>query len=190
MQVSGAINTGHIMLEIVSFSNPYPYQKVFIKSFLTDYFEKAGRQDIIKEFSMQDFEINALSKSRAAKEKIVSLIRHSLAADYISELKAKIRHFYDLHFLWNAPESRDYLQSEELSREFNDLLSSDKARFKEPNGWSEKTLTESPLISAFDGVWEELSETYSKEMPELAYQSIPSPEFVATSFKELSKFIV
>ena len=182
----GAINPGQILLEIVSFANPYPYQKVFIKSFLTEYLENRGRNDIIEAYGMQGFEIQVLAKSRTATEKLVSLIRHSLSADYTSELKAKIRHFYDLHFLWNDPESRAYLESAEFKTDFKALISSDQARFKEPEGWCDKKVSDSPLVSSFDKVWSELQETYSKELPELAYQTIPSPESVAESFKELS----
>lgn len=185
-EIIGAVNPGQILLEIVSFANPYPYQKVFIKSFLTEYLENVGRNDIIEAYGMQGFEIQVLAKSRTATEKLVSLIRHSLSADYISELKAKIRHFYDLHFLWNDPESRAYLESAEFKTDFKELLSSDQARFKDPDGWCDKKVSDSPLISSFDIVWSELQETYSKELPELAYQAIPSPENVAESFKELS----
>lgn len=181
-----AINPGQVLLEIVSFANPYPYQKVFIKSFLTEYLENMGRNDIIESYGMQGFEIQVLAKSRTATEKLISLIRHSLSADYISELKAKIRHFYDLYFLWNDPESRAYLESTEFKTDFKALLSSDQAQFKEPEGWCDKKVSDSPLISSFDIVWSELKETYSKELPELAYQAIPSPESVAKSFKELS----
>lgn len=85
----GAISPGQILLEIVSFANPYPFEKVFIKSFLTEYLESTGRNDIIDEFVMQGFEINVLAKSRTATEKMVSLIRHSLAYDYISEFKSQ-----------------------------------------------------------------------------------------------------
>lgn len=186
----GAINPGQIQLEIVSFANPYPYQKVFIKSFLTEYLEKAGRFDIIGKYGMQGFEINVLAKSRTATEKLVSLVRHSLANDYLPELKAKIRHFYDLHFLWNDPESRAYLISYEFKAEFSDLLKSDQARFKEPEGWTEKTLMDSPLVRSFDSVWDDLKITYSKELPELAYQSIPFPETVAESVKELLTLLI
>lgn len=189
-EIIGAVNPGQILLEIVSFANPYPYQKVFIKSFLTEYLENVGRNDIIEAYGMQGFEIQVLAKSRTATEKLVSLIRHSLSADYISELKAKIRHFYDLHFLWNDPESRAYLESAEFKTDFKALISSDQARFNEPEGWCDKKVSDSPLISSFDIVWSELQETYSKELPELAYQAVPSPESVAESFKELSALLI
>jgi len=183
--IAGAINSGQILLEIVSFANPYPYQKVFIKSFLTEYLEQVEKNDIINQFGMHGFEIQVLAKSRTATEKIVSLIRHSLATDFISELKARIRHFYDLYFLWNDPESNAYLQSDDFKKDFNALFLSDQARFKEPEGWCNKTIVNSPLVSSFDKVWSMLQETYSKELPELAYQSVPSAESVADSFREL-----
>ena len=189
-EIIGTVNPGQILLEIVSFANPYPYQKVFIKSFLTEYLENVGRNDIIEAYGMQGFEIQVLAKSRTATEKLVSLIRHSLSADYISELKAKIRHFYDLYFLWNDSESRAYLESAEFKTDFKESLSSDQARFKDPEGWCDKKVSDSPLISSFDIVWSELQETYSKELPELAYQAIPSPESVAKSFKELSALLI
>lgn len=187
--VVGAINPGQILIEIVSFANPYPFGKQTIKCFLTEYLEKAGREDLIEEYGMQSFEINVLAKSRTATEKLVSLIRHSLATDYMSELKAKIRHFYDLHFLWNDPENKAYLQSDEFRKDFQSLLESDQARFKEPEGWCDKTVADSPLLSSFDNVWEELSKLYSKELPELAYQAIPSSDKIAESFKELAELI-
>ena len=180
-----AINPGQIQLEVVSFANPYPYRKVFIKSFITEYLEKTGRTDIIEQYGLQGFEINVLAKSRTTTEKLVSLVRHSLADDYVPELKAKIRHFYDLHFLWNDPESRAYLTCDEFRSEFFDLLKSDQVRFKEPVGWRGKTLKDSPLVRCFDEVWSRLEGMYSKELPELAYQAIPSPETVAQSIKEL-----
>lgn len=95
---------------------------------------------------MQGFEINVLTKNRTATEKLDSLIRHSLASDYISELKAKIRHFYDLYFLWSDPDSHSYLQSEQFHNESHTLLFSDQTRFKEPEGWCDKTVADSHLI--------------------------------------------
>ena len=105
-------------------------------------------------------------------------------------LKAKIRHFYDLHYLWKDTESKAFLLSKEFKKEFYALLASDQARFKEPEGWREKSISDSPLISNFDNVWKELSETYSRELPELVYKAIPSLEDVSSSFKEVVKLLI
>ena len=188
--VSSAISAGQILLEIVSFANPYPYQKLHIRSFLTEYLEKIGRDDIISQYGMEGFDVNVLALSRTATEKLVSLIRHSLADDYILELKSKIRHFYDLHYLYNELQCRAYLQSPKFKEDFNRLLGSDRERFKEPSGWNDRDLQESPLIKSFDELWEELSATYAKELPELAYQAIPEAEQIATSIKSILKMII
>lgn len=52
----------------------------------------------------------------------------------------------NLHYLWNDPESRAYLQSDEFKKDFLALLSSDQARFKEPEGWCDKS---GPSVPSF-----------------------------------------
>ena len=185
-----SVNSGQILLEVVSFANPYPYHKVFIKSFITEYLEKSGRIDVIEKFNLGAFEINVLDKTRTATEKIVSLVRHSLADDYITQLKSKIRHFYDLYFLWKDIDCRNYLTSGDFKFDFNALLEHDQQSFKEPIGWSNKTMKDSPLVKDINAVWSELQSTYVKEMPELAYKEVPNEkeifETTSTIFKLLS----
>ncbi len=182
-----AVTPGQILLEIVSFANPCPFHKMAIKSFVAQYLEKTGREDLIERFDLGAFTINILDKRRTAAEKIVSLMRFSLADDYITELKAKIRHFYDLHFLWGDNEIREYLNSPQFKTEFSSLISGDQSRFHEPVGWQGKQIQESPLLNDFDLIWDDLKETYVKELPDLAYRQIPPPEEIAESFSQIIK---
>ncbi len=145
-----------------------------------------GGTSLSKAYGLEAFEINVLDPERTATEKIVSLLRYSLADDYISELRAKIRHFYDLHFLWHDETIRVFLQSDNFRTEFKTLIESDQARFNEPLGWQSKSFTESPLLTSFDGIWEQLKNTYIRELPDLAYQNIPSEQEIKQSFIELS----
>ena len=184
-----SVNSGQILLEVVSFANPYPYHKVLIKSFITEYLEKSGRVDVIEKFNLDAFEINVLDKTRTATEKIVSLVRHSLADDYITQLKAKIRHFYDLYFLWNDIECRNYLTSGEFKLDFKALLEHDQQSFKEPIGWSNKTMKDSPLVKDINAVWSELQSTYVKEMPELAYQEVPNEKEIFETTSTILKLL-
>lgn len=184
-----SINSGQILLEVVSFANPYPYHKVLIKSFITECLEKSGRVDIIEKFNLGAFEINVLDKSRTATEKIVSLVRHSLADDYKTQLKAKIRHFYDLYFLWRNAECKNYLTSNNFKLEFNALFEHDQKSFKEPLGWSNKTLKDSPLVRDINAVWSDIKDTYIKEMPELAYKEVPSENDVLETISEIIKLL-
>ena len=65
----------------------------------------------MEEYGLEAFEVNVLDMKRTSTEKMVSLLRHSLADDYIPELRATIRHFYDLHFLWQDKSCNEYLYS-------------------------------------------------------------------------------
>lgn len=121
----GAIKAGQLLVEINSFANPYPFQKCKLQSFLTEFLQKTGNENLIEEYDMQPFEVNVLDKRRTLTEKLVSLLRCSLADNYMPELTAKIRHFYDLHFLLNDAETQKYLKSNVYTKELPDLAYKD-----------------------------------------------------------------
>ncbi len=185
----GAIKAGQLLVEINSFANPYPFKKIKLKSFLTEFLQKTGNEDIIEEYDMQPFEINVLDKRRTLTEKLVSLLRCSLADNYMPELTAKIRHFYDLHFLLNAPETHDYLKSETFKSDFNKLFAQDQQRFCKPEGWQNKGIMDSPIINNLHNVWTALSNVYAKELPTLAYKEIPTIEDIENSMKQLISYL-
>ena len=64
----------------------------------------------------------------------------------------KIRHFYDLHYLMNDADCAAFVKSDDFKKEFNELLAHDKELFDEPEGWREKTIAESTLITHFDNI--------------------------------------
>ena len=178
---SGAVKPGQIQLEIVSFANPYPFHPARIGCLLRDYLLKEKREDLIQEYGLDVFEVNVLDLRRTATEKLVSLFRNSLADDYLSELRAKIRHFYDLHFLWHDTDCMKYFKSPSFREDFYSLFSEDQARFKEPIGWQNRVLSDSPLLNDFATVWDYLKPIYESELPELAYSEVPTPEDVYES---------
>ena len=185
----GSIKPGLIQLEIVSFSNPYPFLGKKIGSLLRDYLIKVNQEDIIEEYGLEPFEVNVLDIKRTATEKVVSLIRRSLADDYPSELRAKIRHFYDLHFIWQDAGCQEYLHSQSFREDFDHLFSEDQARFAEPVGWQNRRLSESPLLTNFSAVWEDLKSVYESELPDLAFQEVPKSDAVFSTVSSLFKLL-
>lgn len=179
----GAVRAGIIQLEVVSFANPYPYEKMRIGSLVRDFLLKLGREDMVEQYGLGDFELNVLDVRRTATEKLVSLMRQSLGDDYMGGLRSKIRHFYDLHYLWGDETCRDYLMSEGFSRDFGRLLAEDQARFKEPEGWQKKRIGDSPLLADFDDLWKKLAKVYEAELPGLAYRPVPDAKQVAKSME-------
>lgn len=181
---------GQILLEINSFANPFPYQQKTIKSFAYDYLIAYGHKDIIKEFELEPFEVNVLDKRTTMTEKLVSLIRFSLADNPVQQLEAKIRHFYDLHYLYEDKECKEYLGGDEFVKNFLSLYNHDRELFDKPNGWNEKNLMDSPLFNDFHNLWEKLSNRYYRELPPLSYSlSIPTPDKIESSLIEMLAYI-
>ena len=185
----GAIKAGQLLVEINSFANPYPFQKCKLESFLTEFLQKTGNENLIKDFDMQPFDVNVLDRRRTLTEKLVSLLRCSLADNYMPELTAKIRHFYDLHFLLNDIETQDYLKSDAFKSDFSNLFAQDQQRFDKPEGWQNKSIMDSPIINDLHNVWAALSNVYAKELPDLAYKEIPTIESVENSMEQLVSYL-
>lgn len=185
----GAIKAGQLLVEINSFANPYPFQKCKLQSFLTEFLQKTDNGRLIEEYDMQPFEVNVLDRRRTLTEKLVSLLRCSLADNYILELTAKIRHFYDLHFLLNDDETRIYLESDAFKSDFTNLFAQDQQRFDKPEGWQNKDIIDSPIINNLHNIWSTLSNVYSRELPDLAYKEIPTIESIENSMKQLFSYL-
>lgn len=185
----GAIKAGQLLVEINSFANPYPFQRCKLQSFLTEFLQKTGNEQLIKEYDMQPFEVNVLDRRRTLTEKLVSLLRCLLADNYMPELTAKIRHFYDLHFLLNDEEIQSYLKSDAFKSDFANLFTQDQQRFDKPEGWQNKDIMDSPIIMDLHSVWSTLCKVYSRELPNLAYKEIPTIESIEDSMWLLLSYL-
>lgn len=185
----GAIKAGQLLVEINSFANPYPFQRCKLQSFLTEFLQKTGNEQLIKEYDMQPFEVNVLDRRRTLTEKLVSLLRCSLADNYMPELTAKIRHFYDLHFLLNDEEIQSYLKSDAFKSDFANLFTQDQQRFDKPEGWQNKDIMDSPIIMDLHSVWSTLCKVYLRELPNLAYKEIPTIESIEDSMGLLLSYL-
>lgn len=181
----GAIKAGQLLVEINSFANPYPSERRTLQSFLTDFFVLTNNQALIDEYDMHPFTVPVLDKRRTLTEKLVSIIRCSLASNPIPELTAKIRHFYDLHYLLQDEECKAYLESNSFKEDFYSLFEHDQKSFDNPEGWQNKTWNQSPLITDFHPVWKSLKNVYLKELPDLAYQKIASADEIEVSILEI-----
>jgi predicted nucleotidyltransferase component of viral defense system len=178
-----------LIVEINSFANPFPYQRLTIKSFVFDFLMQTGNEKYIKKYDLQSFEVNVLSKEQTLLEKTVSLIRFSFEENAVESISKKIRHFYDLYFLMNNPECAGFLASDSFKKQFDAILQHDKEMFEEPTDWQTKSITESPLLNNFSTIWEQIKAKYQTELSALAYRAIPNEESVVKRFIELTNRI-
>jgi predicted nucleotidyltransferase component of viral defense system len=178
-----------LIVEINSFTNPFPFHTLNIKSTLFDFLTQTRNDKFVEQYDLQPFKINVLNKEQTMLEKIVSLIRFSFDQNASESLSNKIRHFYDLYFLMKDAECSAFIKSDKFKEQFNQILNHDKELFDEPKGWQTKSISESLLISDFDNIWKQLKDIYKKELSALAYTPIPDEMIVAESFKKLIKLI-
>ena len=90
-----------LIVEINSFSNPFPYKRLTIHSLVFDFLIQNKFEQYTQQYNLQPFELNILSKEQTLLEKMVALIRFSFQENTVESLAEKIRHFYDLYYLNN-----------------------------------------------------------------------------------------
>lgn len=181
---------GQLMVEINSFANPYPYVSRSIDSFIGIFLKEMGREDLILQHGLGEFSLNVLDAKRTLTEKLVSILRFSLSDNYRYDLPAKIRHFYDLHYLMQEADCVAYIRSQTFREDLAELLKHDREEFEKPYGWKEKSIASSILVSDFTSFWESvLMQAYNRELPNIAYKEVPAPETVAESFKKILTFL-
>lgn len=174
-----------LIVEVNSFANPFPFQRLTIKSFVFDFLIQTENEKYIDEYNLQSFEVNVLNKEQTLLEKMVSLIRFSFEENAVESISKKIRHFYDLYFLMKNPECAAFVASDLFKKQFDTILQHDREMFDEPKGWQNKLIAESPLVNDFSTIWKQLKVKYQTELSALAYRTIPNEEYVAKSFREL-----
>ena len=178
-----------LIVEINSFANPFPYQRLTIQSMVFDFLVQTSNEKYIEQYNLQSFEVNVLSKEQTLLEKLVSLIRFSFEENTVERISGKIRHFYDLYYLMKNPECIEFVASGSFKKQFDAILQHDREMFEEPMGWQSKSISESPLMMDFSTLWKELTEKYQTELSALAYRPIPDEKDVAKCFEELIKKI-
>ena len=157
--------------------------------FLAVVVQASGNGRLAAEYGLLPFEVNVLDKRRTLTEKLVSLLRCSLADLYVPQLAAKIRHFYDLHHLLRDGECCDYLYSAAFSDDFRSLFDHDRQSFDKPEGWLGRNIRQSPLMVDWPGVWNRLKDVYRNELPDLAYRPVPDASEIETSIRELMEVV-
>ena len=70
--------SNRIIVEISSFTNPFPYEEVLIEPLVTTFLKRRGLSDYVKKYQLNEFSLNVLSLKQTLCEKLVSLLRCSM----------------------------------------------------------------------------------------------------------------
>lgn len=171
-----------LIIEINSFANPFPYEKREITSLISTALALNNQNDLIKKYELLPFSINVLSKQQTMLEKLVSLFRFSFEENPVKGVSAKIRHFYDLHFLLLDRDCKIFIDSSDFSKQFSEIWQHDQSAFDDPAGWKGKIVSQSLLFNDLHAIWDSIKTTYNRELSNLAFKPIPKEEKVIDSF--------
>lgn len=177
----------HIQLEINAFTQPVPFEKKAIQSYIGQFLATKGFDEIIKQYGLGSFEVNVLTRERTVFEKLLSLVR--LSYEGTEKVRGKIRHFYDIHQLLNQTDLKGKILIEDNFKILEWVMQDDAANGIFAGDWLQKPLSESPLFKDFDSFWKEMESTYTSELGQLVWGELPKPALVVDSFKEIKSFL-
>ena len=101
--------TCRVKLEIGSSVRPDPFSKRSMKTYIQEYLEEKGMQDVVTEFDLQEVKVNTLDITRTFLDKVMSVKRHAICGT----LPRKVRHIYDVTVLLARSDIQDFLNDTE-----------------------------------------------------------------------------
>ena len=106
-------DSSQIKLETGSSVRPDPYTKRTLKTYIQEYLESQGMNDVVSEFDLKPVSINTLAIERTFLDKVMAVKRHACCGT----LYEKARHIYDVTMLLDTPEIQKFLSDKtELKR--------------------------------------------------------------------------
>lgn len=96
----------YLIVETSVFLRAYPSRKMAATSFIYDYLKQIDREDLIKQFSLESFELNVQGIERTFIDKIFAV------GDYYldNKITEHSRHLYDLYKLFDVVKINDSLK--------------------------------------------------------------------------------
>lgn len=162
-----------------------PYEQKNVQTFISEMMVRNGQENLIEEYELQQFPVNVLKPERTLCEKIMSLVRFSYSDDYISDLKSKIRHTYDLHQMLQQKEISEFFESDDFENMMNKVGQDDVASYKNDNDWLKYHPKDSPFFVKLDEIWKQLEPTYKTDFRNLVYGELPEAGAVKETLKKL-----
>ncbi len=98
-----------IKLEIGCSIKPDPYSKKTFKSYIQEYLESIGKDNLVKKYELEPVTLLVLNVERTFLDKVMSVKRHALCGTLIK----KVRHIYDVVRLYQLQEVKDFLENKE-----------------------------------------------------------------------------
>lgn len=178
-----------LLVEINSFATPYPYSEMSIQTMIADFLLQNNRKDAIESNQLESFTVNVLGLERTLTEKILSLVRAGYSENPISELEARVRHIYDLHFILTKADMREFISGKEFKTIIKAVLSDDESNSQFQGEWTKKPLNKSLFISDWESIWKRIQIVYGNQFRSLVFADLPSHTEIDNSIKLIIKAV-
>jgi hypothetical protein len=178
-----------IIIELNSFAQPHPYEPKEISTYIFD-FLALNAIEIVDEYELEPFEINVLDYRRTLCEKISAIARASHENDALnSSLKEKIRHFYDIYFLTQQEELKEFLNSHDFAEMMHLVRVDDRAQFS-ASDWSAIPLHDTKIFINVKETLAQLESFYKNDFKDLVYaQTLPEMQDIIVEIENISAIL-
>jgi len=175
-----------IILELNSFAHPHPFELKEISTYIFDFLSSVA-PSMIEQYSLEPFNVNVLNYKRTFCEKISAIARASHESDdEQTQLKEKIRHFYDIYFLMKEPEIEQFLNSSDFVDMMQKVRIDDQNQFNQ-NNWANISLYTTKIFTDTSTVLDQLNHFYTNDFKDLVYsQTLPQMNDIKTEIEALS----
>ena len=148
---------------------------------------ETGQEKMIKDYCLQPFTVQVLDTKRTICEKIMSLVRFSYSENPIEDLRAKVRHTYDLHQLLKNDKFSTFFNSEDFDVMLLRVAHDDVYSFRNNNDWLTNHPNQSLFFAELEKTWEQIKKEYSDTFKQLVYGDFPNEDMILESFKLIKK---
>lgn len=166
-----------IIVEASTFGHSIPNTSRLINSYIYDMMLANDQIELAEKYNLLPFEVNVLSPKRTICEKIIGLVKSCQADNPLDELKAKIRHCYDLHQVISMPEYKNFFNSDEFA-EILLKVGRDDIESCPENEWLFTHPKEAIIYKDATTIWESLKPTYIGPFANLVIGELPPPDGV------------
>jgi hypothetical protein len=174
-----------VVVEATWFGHHEPFTTKMVNSFIGEMMLSNGQEGIAEEYNLLPFEVKVLEPTRTICEKIMSLVRFSYTDDPIKDLRNKIRHTYDLHFLLKEERLSKYFDSEEFTKLFLKVANDDIESFKNNNVWLNNHPNKALIFENTEKYWKEMESTYKDSFRKITYGDFPEGEEILNSLNRI-----
>lgn len=179
----------YILVEVNSFTTPEPHQALQINSLIARYLSDTNKEDVIREYGLEDFTISVLRAERTFVEKISAIAKHSFQsqADNFGDLSKNIRHVYDLVKMMPICQ-KSVLENKAQILDLLIRVKADDKKMDKEGIWSARSYKDAPIFKDFDNVWKKVSPAYNGQFKSMLFggEKLPDDESVKKMIAAIS----